>query len=163
VQLSNPDVDDYASRIVELLERYGVVLTKPAAGEPVEILEADDGSLSFELTGSLPDGRQPAVSTIEMRERFHPIRSDRFERVGYRYELLDHERDFRRAFHLHDPEWFEHTYLVLVHEHCERPVKHAPCAHYHGLPVRDGYAGVVALIDLWAGEPPHCSKLRCLE
>jgi hypothetical protein len=163
VQLSSPDVDDYAARLVELLERYGVILTKPAHLERAEILDADDGSLSFELIGSLPDGRQPALSTIEMRERFQPIAGDRFERVGYEYELLDHERDFRRAFHLHDPEWFEHTYLVLVHEHCERPVKHVACTHYHGLPVRDGYAGVVALFDAWTDEPPVCSKLRCLE
>jgi hypothetical protein len=162
VELSSPDVDDYASRLVELLERYGVVLTKPAPAERAEILDADDGSLSFELIGSLPDGRQPALSTIEIRERFHPIEGDRFERVGYVYELLDHERDFRRAFHMHDPEWFEHTYLVLVHEHCERPVKHASCDHYHGRPVRDGYAGVVALFDAWTDEPPVCSKLRCL-
>jgi hypothetical protein len=163
VELSSPEVDDYASRVVELLERYGVVLTKPATGERIEILEADDGSLSFELIGSLPDGRQLALSTLEMREWFGPIADDRFERGGYEYELLDHERDFRRAFHLHDPAWFEHTYLVLVHEHCERPVKHAACAHYQGSPVRDGYAGVVALFDAWTDEPPVCSELRCLE
>jgi hypothetical protein len=163
VEVSSPGVDDYAARLVELLERYGVVLAKPALGEGVEILEADDGSLSFELIGSLPDGRQPARSSIEMRERFQPIAADRFERVGYEHELLDHERDFRRAFHLHDPEWFEHTYLVLVHEHCERPVKDVACAHYHGLPVRDGYAGVVSLFDAWTDEPPVCSELRCLE
>jgi hypothetical protein len=162
VELSNPEVDDYASRLIELLERWGVVLTKPPLGESAEILEADGGSLSFELIGSLPDGRAPALSTIEMRERFEPIGRNRFERAGYEYELLDHERDFRRAFHLHDPEWFEHTYLVLVHEHCERPVKHVTCAHLHGLPVRDGYAGVMTLFDAWTDEPPVCSKLRCL-
>lgn len=162
MELSDPAVDDYASRLIDLLERWGVVLTKPAPGEPAEILEADDGSLTFELIGSLPDGRAPALSTIKMRERFQAIAGDRFERAGYEYELLDHERDFRRAFHLHDPEWFEHKYLVLVHEHCERPVKHVACAHYNGLPVHDGYAGVVALFDTWTDEPPVCSKLRCL-
>ena len=162
MELSDPAVDDYASRLIDLLERWGVVLTKPAFGEPAEILEADDGSLTFELIGSLPDGRAPALATIAMRERFQAIADDRFERAGYEYELLDHERDFRRAFHLHDPEWFEHNYLVLVHEHCERPVKHVACAHYSGLPVHDGYAGVVTLFDAWTDDPPVCSKLRCL-
>jgi hypothetical protein len=163
VELSSPAVDDYASRLVELLERCGVVLTKPAPGKLVDVLEADDGSLSFELIGSLPDGHQPALSTLELRERFHPIEFDRYERAGYEYELLDHERDFRRAFHLHDPEWFERNYLVLVHEHCERPIKHVTCTHYHGSPVRDAYAGVVALIGAWTDEPPVCSKLLCFE
>ena len=163
MQLSDLAVEDYASRVAELLERHGVVLTKPAPGAPVEVLEGRDGSLSFELVGSLPDGRQPALSTLELRERFRPIDGDRFERDGYEYELLDHERDFRRAFHLHDPEWFERRYLVVVHEHCERPIKHVACDHYQGSPIRDGYAGVTALIDAWTDEPGDCSKLPCLE
>lgn len=162
MELSDPAVDDYASRLVEVLERWGIVLTKPALGQPAEVLEAGDGSLSFELIGSFPDGRAPALATIEMRERFRAIAGDRFERAGYEYELLDHERDFRRAFHLHDPEWFEHKYLVLVHEHCERSVKHVACAHYSGLPVRDAYAGVEILFDAWTDVPPVCSNLRCL-
>ena len=163
MELSSPAVDDYVSRLVELLERYGVVLTKPAQGSLAEVLEADDGSLSFELIGSLPDGPEPPLSTVEIRERFDPIQGDRFERVGYVYELLDHERDFRRAFHLHDPEWFEREYLVVVHEHCERPVKHVACKHYHGSPMRDGHAGALTLIEAWMAEPPACSALRCLD
>jgi hypothetical protein len=162
VQLADAEVDDYASRLVELLERYGVVVRKPAPDEPVEILEADDGSLSFELIGSLPDGREPALSTLELRERFGSIGGDRFKRDRYEYELRDHERNFRRAFHLHDPHWFERRYLVVVHEHCERPIDLVACAHYHGSPIRDGYAGIVMLIDAWTGEPPDCSTLPCL-
>lgn len=163
MQLSNEWVDDYASRLVALLERYGVVVSKPASSEPVEILEADDGSLSFELIGSLPDGREPPLSTLELRERFQPVAGDLFERDRYEYELLDRERGLRRAFHLHDPGWFERRYLVVVHEHCERPIGLAACAHYHGSPMRDGYAGIVRLIDAWTGEPPDCSLLVCLD
>jgi hypothetical protein len=129
----------------------------------VEILEADDGSLSFELTGSLPDSREPALSTLELRERFQRVAADLFERDRYEYELVDHERGFRRAFHLHDPDWFERRYLVVVHEHCERPITHVSCAHYRGPPIRDAYAGIVALIDAWTGEPPDCSGLICLD
>ena len=160
--LTDPAVDDYVSRVVELLERYGVVLMKPAPGEPVEVLEADDGSLSFELIGSRPDGRVPALSTLEVRERLRPIDGELFERDGYEYELIDRERDFRRAFHLHDPEWFERRHLVVVHEHCERPLGDAACDHYEGSPIRDGYAGVTVLMDAWTGEP-GCSESRCLE
>ena len=65
VQLAGPAVDDYASRIAELLERCGVVLMKPVLGKPVEVLEADDGSLSFELLGVLPDGREQALSSLD--------------------------------------------------------------------------------------------------
>ncbi len=163
VDLASQELDDYVSRLLELLERYGVVITKPGVGRLAEILEADDGSLSFEVIGSLPDGRQPARSTIEFRERFQPIDGARFERVGYEYELLDHERNFRRAFHVHDREWFERYHMVVVHTHCERPVKHGACKHYEGSPIRDGYAGVLALIDVWMDEPPDCTKRHCLE
>jgi hypothetical protein len=162
VQLAGPAVDDYASRIAELLERYGVVLTKPGPGEPVEVLEADDRSLSFELLGALPDGREPGVSTVEMRERFRATDVDLYERDGYEYELIDRERSFRRAFHLHDRDWFERRYLVVVHEHCEQPLADPACEHYQSMPLRDGYAGVAALIDAWTGEP-DCSNLHCLE
>jgi hypothetical protein len=162
LQLSDEEVDDYASRLVALLERFGVVVSKPGPAERVEVLEADDGSLSFELVGSLPDGREPALSTLELRERFQPMADARFERDRYEYELLDRERGFRRGFHLHDPDWFERRYLVVAHEHCERPIGKALCAHYHGPPIRDGYAGAVTLIDVWTDEPPDCSTLLCL-
>lgn len=161
MQLAGPAVDDYAVRIAELLERYGVVLTAPGPGAPVEVLEADDGSLSFELLGAIPHGRDPARSTFAVRERFRPIDRNRYERDGYEYELVDRERSFRRAFHFHDADWFERHYLVLVHEHCEQPLGQSACDHYHGAPVRDGYAGVVALLDAWTGEP-SCSGLECL-
>ncbi|HJP88516.1 MAG TPA: hypothetical protein VJ850_05720 [Candidatus Limnocylindrales bacterium] len=161
MQLTGPDVDDYAGDIAELLERYGVALTSPAPRAAVEVLEAADSSLSFELAGSLPDGRAPARSRLVVREHFRRVANDRFERDRYEYELVDRERSFRRAFHLHDPEWFQ-RYLVLVHEHCEQPLGTATCAHHHGTPIRDGFAGVLALMDAWTGDPT-CVGLRCLD
>ena len=157
------ELEDHVSRVVALLERYGATITKPAAEEDLEILEADDGSLSFEVTGSLPDGRHPPLSTIEIRERFVPAAGDRLERADYEYELIDHERDLRRAFHLHDAGWFEHRYLVVVHEHCEQPVGHIPCRHYQGTPVRDGLAAVEVLLNVWTGPVPNCDSLPCLD
>jgi hypothetical protein len=162
VQLSGPEVDDYADALAALLERYGVVLTTPGLRSRVEVIEDDDGSLSFELIGSLPDGAAPLRSSVIVRERFRLSRLDRYERDGYEYELVDRERSFRRAFHLHDAEWFQHRYLVLVHEHCEQPMGTTRCEHHQGPPVRDGFAGVVALIDAWTGEPT-CDGLRCLD
>ena len=53
MQLSDDEIDDYASRLVALLERFGVVVTSPGPAEPVDILEADDGSLSFEDNGRI--------------------------------------------------------------------------------------------------------------
>jgi hypothetical protein len=156
-------LDDYASQVVERLERYGVTITDPAPGEDLEILEADDGDLSFGVTGSLPDGRRPPLSTVEIRERFVPRPGNRLERADYEYELIDHERDFRRAFHMHNADWFQHRYLVVVHEHCEQPVGLISCPHYQGTPVRDGFAGVEALVEAWTGPVPDCRSLRCLD
>jgi hypothetical protein len=85
-----------------------------------------------------------------------------FERAAYAYELLDPERDLRRAFHLHDPEWFMARFLVLTHEHCEQPIGHARCAHLHGQPVRDAYRGIELLMAAWLDEV-DCTSLPCLE
>lgn len=162
-QVSDSELDEYAARLVELLERYGVTVTKPAPGESIEVLQSRDMSLSFELSGSLPDGRQPPLSTLVLRERLDPVGSDLLERTGYEYELIDDERDLRRGFHLHDRDWFERRYLVVVHEHCERPIGHYPCAHLSGTPVRDGYAAIELLMDIWTGPLPDCAALPCLD
>jgi hypothetical protein len=162
-QLAYGELDEYASRVVELLERYGISLSRPAPGESIEVLEADDGSLSLEVRGSLPDGRVAPLSEVVLRERFEPFGPDRLERTGYEYELIDHEREARRAFHLHDAEWFERRFLVVVHEHCEHPIGHRTCAHYQGSPIRDGYAAVETLLDVWTGPLPDCDALSCLE
>jgi hypothetical protein len=52
--------------------------------------------------------------------------------------------------------------MVVVHEHCEQPVGHAVCPHYEGSPIRDAYAGIVALMRVWTDPAPDCSNLRCL-
>ena len=96
MQLSIPALEDYLSRIAEMLERCGVVLALEVA-ESLVLDEAPSGTLSFELRGSLPDGRTPPLATIEVRERWRRLAPDIAERWEYEYELLDHERGFRRA------------------------------------------------------------------
>jgi hypothetical protein len=150
-------------QVARLLEQYGVVLSKPADGEDLELAEDDAGILNYELCGELPDGNSPALARIEVREEFRPVGSDLYERTRYEYELLDKARNYRRAFHLHFPEAFVRAYQVVVHEHCERPIKTVNCHHYEGSPIKDAFAGVHALMGVWTGEAPDCRRLRCLD
>lgn len=156
-------IEDYLSAVATLLERYGVNVRAPSGMAAVELLEDSGGRLSFELLGHLPNGGAGDRSEIAVREVFERVGQDQYERIGYEYELLDRERDYRRALHLHVPEWFRARYLVLVHEHCERPIGRVACEHYEGSPLRDAFAGIGALIDVWTSEPPDCDSLRCLE
>lgn len=153
---------EYLSRIAALIERFGATLDLPE-GADLELLEEDDGTLSFEIVGSLPDGTHPALTRLVIREAFRRISPDLYERSRYEYELVDRARDFRRAFHLHFPEWFGRRFLVLVHEHCERPIGLVRCEHYAGRPIEDAFAGVKTLMDVWTAEPPDCGALPCLE
>jgi hypothetical protein len=160
---TSESIAEYLSDIATLLERYGVSLRFATRSDDLELLEDQSGNLSFELLGSLPDDATPARSEIAIREAFEPIGPDRNERTEYEYELVDRERDYRRAFHLRFPDWFRARYLVLVHEHCERPIGRIACDHYEGSPLKDGFAGILALVDVWTAEPPACAELRCLE
>lgn len=155
-------IEDYLVALATLLERLGVTILGQASGD-VELLEDARGQLSFELTGALPTEPGATRSTITVREAFEPIEPDRYARIQYEYELLDGARDYRRAFHLHFPEWFRQRYLVVVHEHCERPIGRVTCDHFEGSPIKDAFAGVLALMDAWADEAPDCADLRCLE
>ena len=152
----------YLSDVAALIERFGATIELPE-GADLELLEGDDGALSFEIIGSLPDGTHPARARLVIREGFQRISQDLFERWRYEYELIDRVRDFRRAFHLHSPEWFARRFLVLVHEHCERPIGMVRCERYAGPPIEDAFAGVTGLMDAWTAEPPDCGELPCLE
>jgi len=164
VQLTGEALEGYLANIALLLERYGVALDLEQ-DEALTLVESDSGRLSFSVQGFLPDGRQPPQAIVQVREIWRPTSAGGpYERADYAYELLDHERDFRRAFHLHDRDVFVRRHDVVVHEHCERPIGNAPCAHLSGFPVRDAFAGVERLLDAWL-EPqmPACDGLPCLE
>ena len=156
------EVAEYLLRVAALLERYGIALRLPEDADELEILEDHAGDLSFELLGDLPDAANPSRSEIVVRERFDRVGPDQYARAGYAYEILDRERDYRRSFHLHDPEWFRREFLVVVHEHCESPTGHVSCKHYEGSPIKDAYSGVETLMDVWTGPQPDCSRLTCL-
>ena len=162
-ELSLAALDDYLSGVAELLERYGVVLDR-APTAPLVLDESPSGAMSFELRGFLPDGRTPPLSVLEIRERWGRLGPDRVERWEYEFELLDHERGFRRAFHLHDSKDFIRRFHVVVHEHCEQPVGTAPRAHMAGPPVPDGSRGVELLLAAWTDpSSPDCVAMTCLE
>ena len=163
MELTADGLDEHVAAIAQLLERYGVALDLGAVGELV-VDQTPGGSAFFELRGFLPDGRQPARSVIEVREVWRRRSADALERWEYEYELLDHERGFRRAFHLHDRDEFIRRHQVVVHEHCEYPIGVAPCAHFEGGPVRDAFEGVERLLAAWTDPTvPDCMRLRCLE
>jgi hypothetical protein len=162
VRLTSGELDDYVVDLAELAERYGITLNV-SDGPSLAVETEPDGAQRFNLSGFLPDGRQPPRSIVQIAEAWLPDAAGGYERSEYRYELIDHERGYRRAFHWHDESYFEHRFGVVVHEHCESPMGSAPCPHYFGAPVRDGYRAIELLISIWVGDPPHCLDLPYLE
>lgn len=156
-------IASYLAAAATLLERYGVALRPPSGSGALELLEDSSGNLSFELVGSLSDTVDVARSEMTLREGFDRLGPDLYVRSRYEYELVDRARDYRRAFHMHFTDWFSQRYLVVVHEHCERPIGRVTCEHYEGSPVKDVFAGIVGLFDVWTDSPPDCEVLRCLE
>lgn len=163
MQLRREEFPDYVGRVVWLLERYGAALIKPGADDDLELLEDEGGGIGFDLVGELPHSGPSGAPTVEIRESLAPVGDGRYATQRYEYELLDPDGDHRRAFHMHDPDWFARQLYVLVHEHCERPLGHLECDHYAGAPVKDSYAGVVRLIAAWTAGPAVCASFDCLD
>lgn len=163
MRLTPRALEDHLADVAHLLERYGVALDL-GSNDDLVLDESPSGARSFELRGLLPDGRQRPRSVVELREVWRPTDAGHLERREYAYELVDRERDVRRAFHLHDPEWFVRRYAVVVHEHCERPIGTAPCPHVAGFPVKDAFRGVELLLRAWTDpDVPACDDLPCLD
>ena len=109
-------------------------------------------------------GRPQVDGCKRMNWLASPPAPDPWHLVEYTYELIDHERDSRRALHLHNADWFVQTYRVVVHEHCERPIGTTHCDHFAGTPVRDGYEALDRLMETWTHDDPvDCTSYACLE
>jgi PAS domain-containing protein len=163
VELDPAALEDYLADVAQLLERYGVVLDV-APDADIVLDETPTGALAFELRGFLPHGREPPRSVLGVRELWRPVSEGTYQRSEYEYELLDHDRGYRRAFHLHDRDLFVRRFQVVVHEHCEQPIGSPACGHYAGPPVRDAFAGVELLVGTWVDpDDPDCGALACLD
>lgn len=127
------------------------------------VVRHPDGDLSVEFVALLPGSGVPKPSEVAVAEVW-TLRHQGLERIAYAYELIDHERDRRRAFHLHDPGAFLRRAGVLVHEHCEEALSAPACHHYFGLPVRNAYEAIERLLVAWSEPGPlGCDELRCME
>lgn len=138
------------------------------SGEPALARDPRQGLIELALTAVLPSAGvlRPAELTIRERWALAGDTGDRWERVGYLYELDDHEMNRRRAYHWQDPEVFIRHFQVVVHEHCEEAMGMAACRHYAGFPVENGYAGIDLLLAAWTVAPGGslgCDRLVCLE
>lgn len=161
MRLSGSALEDYVADVVELLERYGASVDE----DPEPFINASpSGARWFEVRAVLPDGRTPPRSIVEVREVWQPVAGGSYQRREYEYELLNRDRDARRAFHLHDRDVFVRLFDVVVHEHCEQPIGRSSCDHYAGQPVRDAFAGVELLVGTWVDpDEPDCGALTCLD
>lgn len=129
-------------------------------GEP-EALQDASGALRITVRARLPDAGIPRQALIRIDETWRRHGSE-WERDEYAYELVDHPRRRRRAFHRHDAAHFAATHDVLVHEHCEEALGSPTCGHYAGDPVIDAYVGVDLLLLAWTDDALDCDELRCL-
>ena len=120
-------------------------------------------NVAFLIEARLPDSGMPQQALVRIRELWTPTGGD-WERDEYAYDLVDHPRTRRRAYHLHNPDDFRSAYDVVVHEHCEEDLGAPRCAHYYGEPVADAYRGVELLLLAWTEDDSlGCGDLRCLD
>lgn len=130
----------------------------------LSVRRSSAGRRWFEIRGLLPGDTRRPPAVVAIREVWRDVAVDVAERMAYEYELQDQDRDVRRAWHLHDRQFFADRFQVLVHEHCERPIGVIRCKHYAGYPVRDAFAAVELVVRTWVDpESPDCDALTCLD
>jgi len=124
----------------------------------------DSGYIAFEIGGTVADQAGAIDAEISLDELWRPLPERRWERDEYTYDLVDHGRRRRRAFHLHDRALSEARLRSLVHEHCEETSGAPTCGHYLGREIPDGYIALDLLVAAWL-EPRvlGCADLVCLD
>ncbi len=124
----------------------------------------ESGHIAFGIAGSLVGPHGATDAEISLDELWRPLPERRWERDEYTYDLVDHGRNRRRAFHLHDRALSEARLRSLVHEHCEEATGAPSCCHYLGREIPDGYIALDLLVAVWL-EPRAlgCADLVCLE
>lgn len=128
------------------------------------IAEFDEsGHIAFDMGGILVDQDGAIDAEISLDEVWRPLPERRWERDEYTYDLVDHGRNRRRAFHLHDRALSEARLRSLVHEHCEETAGTPLCGHYLGREIPDGYIALDLLVAAWL-EPRAlgCADMVCL-
>jgi hypothetical protein len=162
LRLTRARLNEYLARLAKKTWTIGADLR---SGQPTLARDPRRGLIELALTAVLPGAGVLRPAELTIRERW-ALAGDGWERVGYLYELDDHEMNRRRAYHWHDPEVFTRRFQVVVHEHCEEIMGIAACRHYAGFPVENGHVGIDLLLAAWAlapGESLGCDRLVCLE
>ncbi|HET9852048.1 MAG TPA: hypothetical protein VFP56_06030 [Candidatus Limnocylindrales bacterium] len=156
--LSTAGLNQYVIGLAKALYTRGFELPSGPAAE-----FDDSGHIAFGLVGTIAAAEGLGLDAeISLDERWRPLPERRWERDEYAYDLIDHGRARRRAFHLHDRALSEARLGVLAHEHCD--VLGAPrCSHYVGRDIGDGYLAIDLLLAAWV-EPDDlgCDSLICL-
>ena len=146
----------YLGGLTVYLRTFGATLPEPTLDR------YETGEVGFELTAGLPGSDRPRSAVLRVGEIWEPG-GDGFDRVEYRYDLIDHPMDRRRAFHSHDTAVFARRFGVLVHEHCEEVLGRPACHHYHGIPIANGYDALERLLGTWGQPGPlGCADLPCI-
>lgn len=124
----------------------------------------ETGYVVFGIGGRVLDQTGAMDAQMSLDELWRPLPARRWERDEYTYDLIDHGRKRRRAFHLHDRALSEARLRSSVHEHCEETGATPRCGHYLGREIPDGYVALDLLVAAWL-EPRAlgCTDLVCLD
>lgn len=119
-------------------------------------------SIVVTVSADLPGTTSSAPTELVIQEVWAAVADERYQRVEYLYDLIDHPRQRRRAFHAHDVPHFIAEFDAVTHEHCEETLGAPACDHYYGLPV-DAYDAVRRLTLTWERQGSlGCDDLRCM-
>lgn len=118
----------------------------------------------FGVRGVVEDPPGNVDAEISLDELWRPLPELRWERAEYTYDLIDHGRDRRRGFHVHDRALARARLRSHVHEHCEEVLGDVACAHSLGREIPDGYVALDLLLAA-SLEPGRlgCDALICLD